>query len=207
MGVKKVVTIATEEFVLNLLNTMNNEFPDKKFNQLETSNKTILGAINEVNELLGMFVAPEYDVTAQMYYGVVNPEDLAGMESFGDITEDMINNENIISTKPGERTSIPLGYVEQGQFIVIAIPVIFDLVATKDDGFGNTMAFDDSVLGANGIDVTLNGQDYLIYGEFILVSGNRYINITKRIPIDVDSGCQCPPVTDEDITNIIDSLE
>ena len=200
MGVKRVVTIATEEFVRDAIKGLE----VKKFEQLQTSNKTVLGAINEVNDMLGMFVVPEYDITAQMYYGILDPKEVGNIHSFRDITFEMINQDNFISTKPGER-SLSIGHVEQGQLIVIAIPVIFDLIANKDDGFGGAMKFDESVLGANGIDVVLNGQDYMLYGEFIIVDGNRKINIIKRIPIE--TGCECPEVTDDDITDIINGID
>ena len=203
MAAKRVVTLATEDFVLKLVNDLKEGFPTEKFNELTTNNKTIPGAINEVNALLDIFKIPDYDVSAQMYYGIIDPKEVGTISSFKDITFDMLND-NFISTKPGERTSVPLGRVEQGQLIVIALPVIFDLVATKDDGFGGATAFDDSILGANGVDIMLNGQDYMVFGEFVLVSGNRYININKRKPIE---GCQCPPITDYDIDDIIDTLE
>ena len=204
MAVKRVVTLATEEYVLNLVNKLKEEFPNKNFDQLNTLDKTIPGAINEVNDMLGMFVVPEYDVTAQMYYGILDPEDVGNVHSFKDITFEMIDNDNFISTKPGER-ALSIGHVEQGQFILIAIPVIFDLIATKDDGFGGAMKFDESVLGANGFDTVLNGQDYMLYGEFAVIEGERRINITKRTPIE--TGCECPEVTDADITDIIDNLK
>ena len=200
MGVKRVVTLATEEFILNAINE---SLHTEKNPDLNTDDKTIVGSINEVHDLLDMFVVPEYDVMAQMYYGILNPAEAGGISSFRDITFEMINNDNFISTKPGER-DIPLGNVKQGDMIVIAIPVIFDLVASKDDGFGGDMPFDESVLGANGIDVVLNGQDYMLFGEFAVVEGHRGISIAKRVPIE--TGCECPPVTDEDITDIINGL-
>ena len=203
MAIKKVYTLATEEYVNNVIEQLKNEFPNKKFNGLKTEDKTIIGGINEVHSLLNMFLVPEYDVTAQMFYGVIDPNEVGFIESFRDITFDMINNTGNVSTKPGER-SVSVGYVEQGKFIFIAIPVIFDLIAAKDDGFGGVMAFDESVVGANGVDIVLNGQDYLIYGEFVVVDGERKIHITTRNPIDI--GCQCPPITDDDISNIINDL-
>ena len=199
MGVKRVVTIATEEFVRDAIKGLE----VKKFEQLQTSDKTVLGAINEVNDMLSMFVAPEYDITAQMYYGILDPKEVGNIHSFKDITFEMVNRDDFISTKPGER-ALSIGHVEQGQLIVIAIPVIFDLVANKDDGFGGAMKFDESVLGANGVDTVFNGQDYMLYGEFVIVDGSRRINIIKRVPIE--TGCECPPVTDEDITDIINGL-
>ena len=204
MAAKKVVTLATEEYILNAINAVKAGMHIEKIPALNTDDKTLIGSINEVNDLLNMFVVPEYDIKAQMYYGVLNPAEIGGISSFRDITFDMINNDKFISTKPGER-DIPLGNIKQGEIIVIAIPVIFDLVASKDDGFGGDMPFDESVLGANGIDVVFNDQDYMLFGEFAIVEGHRGISISKRVPIE--TGCECPPVTDEDITNIIDGLD
>ena len=204
MAAKKVVTLATEEYILNAINAVKAGMHIEKIPALNTDDKTLIGSINEINDLLNMFVVPEYDIKAQMYYGVLNPAEIGGISSFRDITFDMINNDKFISTKPGER-DIPLGNIKQGEIIVIAIPVIFDLVASKDDGFGGDMPFDESVLGANGIDVVFNDQDYMLFGEFAIVEGHRGISISKRVPIE--TGCECPPVTDEDITNIIDGLD
>ena len=204
MTAKKVVTLATEEFVVNLANTIRAEIEGKKFDQLHTDDKTLLGSINEVNDLLQIFTVPEYDVTAQMYYGILDPEEVGNIHSFKDITYEMVNSDKFISTKPGQRT-VPLGHVKQGQFIIVAIPVIFDLIAVKDDGFGNYIEFDESVLGVNGVDVKINGQTYLIFGEFVLIDGDRKISITTRKPIEPI--CKCPEVTDDDITNIINGID
>lgn len=204
MAVKKVVTLATEEFVLNMANALRYEIENKNFNQLKTDDKTIFGSINEVNDLLQIFTVPEYDVTAKMYYGILDPKEVGELHSFRDLTTEMINGDNFMATKPGQRT-IPIGHVEQGQFIVVAIPVIFDLIAVKDDGFGNYMEFDESVLGVNGIDVILNDQTYLVFGEFVLVDGERKISIINREPIEPI--CKCPEVTDVDIENIINGIE
>ena len=204
MAAKKVVTLATEEFVINLANTIRAEIEGKKFEQLKTDDKTILGSINEVNDLLQIFTVPEYDVTAPMYYGILDPQDVGNVHSFKDITIDMFNNDKFISTKPGQRT-VPLGHVEQGQFIVVAIPVIFDLIAVKDDGFGNYIEFDESVLGVNGMDIKLGDQTYLLFGEFVLIDGDRKIAIITREPIEPI--CKCPEVTDADIENIINGIE
>ena len=105
MAVKRVVTIATEEFVRDAIKGLE----IAKFEQLKTSDKTVLGAINEVNDMLGMFVVPEYDITAQMYYGILDPKDVGNIHSFRDITFEMLNQDHFISTKPGERALIRTG--------------------------------------------------------------------------------------------------
>ena len=204
MAGKKVVTLATEEFVINLANQIRAEIEGKEFEQLKTDNKTIFGSINEVNELLEIFTVPDYDVNAKMLYGILDPAEVGEIHSFRDINYEMLKQANFIETKPGKR-ELSLGHVNQGQLIVIAVPVIFDLIAVKDDGFGNYMDFDETVLGTNGMDVIINGQNYLVFGEFILVDGERRIAIITRNPIEPI--CKCPDVTDADIENIINGLE
>ena len=204
MAGKKVVTLATEEFVINLANQIRAEIEGKEFEQLKTDNKTIFGSINEVNELLEIFTIPDYDVNAKMLYGILDPAEVGEIYSFRDINYEMLKQANFIETKPGKR-ELSLGHVKQGQLIVIAVPVIFDLIAVKDDGFGNYMEFDETVLGTNGMDVIINGQNYLVFGEFVLVDGERRIAIITRNPIEPI--CKCPEVTDADIENIINGLE
>ena len=204
MAGKKVVTLATEEFVINLANQIRAEIEGKEFEQLKTDNKTIFGSINEVNELLEIFTIPDYDVNAKMLYGILDPAEVGEIYSFRDINYEMLKQANFIETKPGKR-ELSLGHVKQGQLIVIAVPVIFDLIAVKDDGFGNYMEFDETVLGTNGMDVIINGQNYLVFGEFVLVDGERRIAIITRNPIEPI--CKCPEVTDADIENIINGIE
>lgn len=204
MAGKKVVTLATEEFVINLANQIRAEIEGKEFEQLKTDNKTIFGSINEVNDLLEIFTVPDYDVNAKMLYGILDPAEVGEIHSFRDINYEMLKQANFIETKPGKR-ELSLGHVKQGQLIVIAVPVIFDLIAVKDDGFGNYIEFDETVLGTNGMDVIINGQNYLVFGEFILVEGERKIAIITRNPIEPI--CKCPEVTDTDIENIINGLE
>ena len=199
MGVKRVVTIATEEFVRDAIKGLE----VKKFEQLQTSDKTVLGAINEVNDMLGMFVVPEYDITAQMYYGILDPKEVGNIHSFKDITFEMVTRDDFISTKPGER-ALSIGHVEQGQLIVIAIPVIFDLVANKDDGFGGRIEFDESIIGANGLDVEFNGDDYRLYGEFVIVGGYRTIFIEERETPTVN--CNCEDLTTGDIDDVMSDI-
>ena len=159
MAVKKILTLATEDFVINLANTIRAEIEGKEFDKLNTDDKTILGSINEVNDLLQIFTVPEYDVNAKMLYGVLDPAEVGELHSFRDINYDMLKQANFIETKPGIR-ELSLGYVKQGQFIIIAVPVIFDLIAVKDDGFGNEIEFDEVL-------------EYMIYALIMGIIGAR----------------------------------
>lgn len=191
MNDKKIVNLATEKFV-------NDTIDYKAFDVLQTEDKTIIGAINELFTMMSD-ISPEFTAKAQMFYGV-----LAGpIKSFCEVTMEMLNNEKgVISTRPGERPNISLGNVPQGSYIVVAVPALYNYVVTKDNGFGGKVAFDESIIGANGIDIKFEGIAYRIYGEFVLVGGPRHISIEK--PLYTGDGCLCPDITIEDIDEIMD---
>ena len=204
---KKKVNLATEDYVNNLVNHVKNNLDSIESDVLQTEDKTIVGAINEIYKILSNFTSTDFDIKAQMYYGILDPQVVGTVQSFKDVTIDMLSEEHgIIATKPGERSSLPLGYVKEGMYIVIAIPVLYNLVASKDNGFGAKTNFDESIVGANGIDIVLEDQDYRIYGEFILIGGDRTIYI-DRVESAEEDYCDCPEITDGDIDSIIDSLE
>ena len=238
MGKKRVLTMATEEYVNELLSqikliegksayqlAVENGFVgtkeewllslkgetgifdmEKIYEALDTNDKSVLGAINELHTMVNEWMNPVYDIKSQMYYGVINPTVFGGINSYYDITLDMLTNSaNVKSTKPGERI-INLGNISEGMCIVVAIPTLFDFIVNKDNGFGGKMLFDETFLGANGIDVEYNGIDYRLYGEFTLVNGERLIYIEQGIPDDCDC-CDCETATDEDIDKILNGLD
>jgi hypothetical protein len=188
---KKVVNLATEKFV-------NDTIDYKAFEVLQTEDKTIIGAINELFTMMSD-ISPEFTVKAQMFYGVLSGQ----IKSFREVTMEMLNNDTgVISTRPGERPVLSLGNVKPGSYIIVAVPALYNYVVTKDNGFGGKVAFDESIIGANGIDVKFYGIAYRIYGEFVLVGGGRQIHIEK--PPYTGDGCHCPDITTEDIDDIID---
>ena len=199
MASKKIYNIATEEWVLELLEKYRNE----EYDELSTEYKTIVGAINELWEMVKMCLHPTYDVKVQMFYGVLDPEVVGPILSYKDITLDMIDASDFVSTKPGNRPAINMGNLKEGQYILIAIPTMYTCNITKDDGFGAKVPFDESIVGANGIDVEFNGHDYRLFGELILVEGERKI----YIDMDIEDDCNCPDVTNKDIDDIISGLD
>ena len=143
---------------------------------LQTEDKTVIGAINELFNLINKWMHPDCDVKAQMFYGIIDPTETGVIKSYSDITVDMLKQQTgVVSTIPGERVALSMGYVDEGSYIVIAVPTMYDYNVTKDNGFGGKVAFDDDIVGANGIDVEFNDVDYRIYGEFVLVGGERFI--------------------------------
>lgn len=177
---------------------------------LQTEDKTVIGAINELFNLINKWMHPNCDLKAQMFYGIIDPTETGVIKSYSDITVDMLEQQSgVISTVPGERLALSMGYVDEGSYIVIAVPTMYDYNVTKDNGFGGKVAFDDDIVGANGIDVEFNDIDYRIYGEFVLVGGERFIYI--EAPEATGGGtvdCNCYDITTDDIDDIIsDALD
>ena len=172
---------------------------------LQTEDKTVIGAINELFNLINKWMHPDCDVKAQMFYGIIDPTTTGVITSYSDITVDMLKQQTgVKSTIPGERVALSMGYVDEGSYIVIAVPTMYDYNVTKDNGFGGKVAFDDDIVGANGIDVEFNDVDYRIYGEFVLVGGERFIYI--EAPENTGGDCNCYDITESDIMDAISDI-
>lgn len=148
-----------------------------EFENLLTDNKTVIEAINE---LYGIINEKHPHQENLIYYGYI-PQSVYGYpESFKDITIDMIINEACsmnTTNEPLEKTSI--GVVPEGCIIVVAVPKESNFVAMKDNGFGGLVSFDEEFLGANGVEVKYNDVDYMLFGEFSSVTGERFIYIKE----------------------------
>lgn len=165
---------------------------DTELEGLLTNSKTLVGAINELYNMIQELHAlvpeepeepqPEEPETSEeevIYYGYI-PYEVYGdnVTGFQDVTIDMIKNENagMQETKVAlEKQSI--GEVPEGALIMVAIPAANSFVAKKDDGLGNAVAFDESTMGANGLEMEIDGKAHKVYGELALVAGERFIYI------------------------------
>lgn len=151
--------------------------PSTEFEDLETESKTVIEAINE---LLGLISNNHPHQEHFIYYGYIPQSVYGNVINFKDITIEMIKHEesSINETKEVvDKTS--LGIVPEACFMIVAIPKESNLIAMKDNGFGGLIPFDESVLGVNGIEVKYDDVDYLVFGEFSLVSGERFIYIEE----------------------------
>lgn len=151
--------------------------PSTEFEDLETESKTVIEAINE---LLGLISNNHPHQEHFIYYGYIPQSVYGNVIDFKDITIEMIKHEesSINETKEVvDKTS--LGVVPEACFMIVAIPKESNLIAMKDNGFGGLIPFDESVLGVNGIEVKYDDVDYLVFGEFSLVSGERFIYIEE----------------------------
>ena len=174
--------------------------PNKEFPELLTQEKTIVGALNELFKMIQDLhkeieeppvvepdPEPEPEEPEQpeepeennvMYYGYFPYTVDESMLSYADLKLESLKHEDsvIVETTEGVNKQ-SIGVVPEACFIVVAIPAESNFVATKDNGLGEQMSFDESIMGANGIQVDLGGKMYRVYGEMTIVSGERFIYI------------------------------
>lgn len=115
------------------------------------------------------------DAGAYIFYGKI----IDSISSYNDITEELLIAAGNTITK------VQAGYlgktaieVQAGDKVVVIIPAESPLRALKDDGIGGKVAFDTSIMGANG-DTTLQVEEklYKIYGEFLTIGGTLFIYV------------------------------
>lgn len=151
-----------------------------EFAELQTEAKTIIGAINELLELLKKNDNEEIEL-ANVYYGyfpyTVNPE----LRNYADIKLEYILHEDaVMETAEGVLDKTSTGHIPVGGFIVIAVKKELGLTVRKDDGIGGLVEFDETDSGANGVEVVFDGVEYLLFGEFAVIDGERFIYIIEE---------------------------
>lgn len=151
------------------------------FDILNTEDKTVLGAINELLAMIQEY-HPDIPEGAKIYYGYMPVEVHEGrFESFEQITPELIKDERnvlqIIEPQYLDKTSI--GNVPANALIIVLVPEAGEYKVFKDNGMGSKEEFDESVIGSNGISFEMDEINYVLYGEFAIVSGERFIYVTK----------------------------
>lgn len=113
---------------------------------------------------------------AYIFYGhLVNQ-----LTSYADITSEMlVSPENhIVSVSAGKMGKTSCGVMEEGDKVVVLIPVDTSYSATKDNGFGGQMPFNTQLLGSNGENiVTIDGVQYRAYGEMMTTEGEMFVYV------------------------------
>ena len=118
---------------------------------------------------------PKAEVAYIFYGHLVNQ-----LTSYADITSDMlVSPENhIVSVSSGRMGKTSCGVMEEGDKVVVLIPVDTDYTATKDNGFGGQMPFNSQILGSNGENiVTIDGVKYRAYGEMMTTEGEMFVYV------------------------------
>lgn len=158
--------------------------PNAIFEELLTSEKTIVGAINEIFQLLKGIEPEEPPVEsklANVFYGYFPYTINQNLMSYADIKLDYLQHEDaVIDEAEGVMGKTSIGLVPEACFIVIAIKKELGLVAKKDDGIGGLVDFDESVVGANGLEVEFENEKYLLFGEYTIIDGERFIYVIEK---------------------------
>lgn len=154
---------------------------DEVYEILETENKSVLGAINELLAMVKSLI-PEMPVGALMYYGYIPYEITGTINNFNEITLDMIIAAgNCLVSQVNEGVGkVSTGLAPEGSIVFVAVPKVFEYSVTKDNGFGGKVKFDEDVFGANGVTVMYDGIEYSVYGELVLTSGELFVHINNK---------------------------
>ena len=115
--------------------------------------------------------------TLYMYYGRITAEEAGVINhylEFDEITSDMIlNARNVTKTKASTMNRKSFGLEEETRecdYLIVAVPKEKKYRVTKDNGLGGKVPFDEeNVTGSSiGLDIIIDGKNYLLYGECIM---------------------------------------
>lgn len=125
---------------------------------------------------------PSPETAEKMYYGRLSIAEVGGLiipysslkantilKGY-DITTSSVRNLNRVSLGAESDT-------ETGDYSIVLVPKNLDLTVTKDDGFGSKVPFNEEVQGANGIDILVNNEPYLLYGEILTTPSEIFIYV------------------------------
>lgn len=118
---------------------------------------------------------PKADV-GYIFYGHI----VDRITDFGAVTSDMLVDpaNHIVQVEGGSLGKTSCGEMQPGSKVIVLIPEDTSYVATKDNGIGGRVPFDESVLGVNGEKtVTIDGTAYRVYGEMLTVSGELFVYV------------------------------
>ena len=121
-------------------------------------------------------------VAEKMYYGRLSIAEVGGQViQYSSITETMIKNaKGLTVTDPKTLGKTSLGSASataEGDYQIVIVPASKGYTVTKDNGFGGKVAFDEETSGANGLNMTIDGIAYKIYGEILLSQGEMFIYV------------------------------
>ena len=94
--------------------------------------------------------------------------------------EHLLHESAVVEKAEGVLGKTSIGNVPEACFIVVAIKKGLNLVAKKDDGIGGLVDFDESVVGANNLEVVFEGEPYLLFGEYTIIEGERFIYVVEK---------------------------
>lgn len=148
------------------------------YDVLSTENKTVLGAINELFEMIKNSIPEEPVIEDKIVYGYVPYKEELGAIEYSDLTMEIIEEHGIMEeAEVAAMNKTSLGLMPSGALVVIAVPADSNFVATKDNGFGSKIPFDEEILGVNGMTIDFNGVNYKVFGELLLADAELFFYI------------------------------
>lgn len=118
-------------------------------------------------------------VPGTIYYGYIQN---AGVHRIADITADMITSAATMHKDELNANSYEVSLPE-GAMFVVAVEAGKGFKALQDDGVDGMCIFDENIgehgTGANGIPLTIEGKEYLLYGEFVLVDCDAKVHVVR----------------------------
>ena len=151
---------------------------DEVYSILGTKDKSVLGAINELLNMVQV-LTPNTPAGSKMYYGYIPYEISGRIDSFNEISLDLIKRSGdcMKSQVAGKIGKVSTGFAPGAAVILVAVPAEFKMTITKDNGFGGKTLFDEEILGANGTVVIFDGVQYKLYGELLLTDSEIFVHI------------------------------
>lgn len=151
---------------------------EETYEMLNTESKTVLGAINELFELVKSLIPEVPVIKDKIIYGYIPYKEELGAVEYKDITVEMIKEHGVVvEAEVAVMDKTSLGLMPSGALSIIAVPADSDLVVTKDNGFGSRIPFDEEILGVNGMLVDFNGSYYKVFGELLLADAELFFYI------------------------------
>ena len=121
-----------------------------------------------------------------IYYGRLSIAEVGGsVVQYDAITDTMIKTGvNITKMTPQTLDKKSVGKASttaEGDYVIVAVPDNEGYVVTQDNGIGGKVIFNKEVAGANGeVKLTIDGNQYAIYGEILLSPAETFIYIDKN---------------------------
>lgn len=121
-----------------------------------------------------------------IYYGRLSIAEVGGsVVQYDAITDTMIKNgATITKMTPQTLDKKSVGKASttaEGDYVIVAVPDNEGYVVTQDNGIGGKVIFNKEVAGANGeVKLTIDGNQYAIYGEILLSPAETFIYIDKN---------------------------
>ena len=163
--------------------SLDNKADKKEVEKLSSQLDSLNNEVNTLKKLIqsgGSSSGTGSTVEKSMWYGRLKLSEVGGsLIQYSSITADMIkNSSNLIKKSPSTLGKTSLGLessTETGDYIVVVVPT--EYTVKKDNGFGDKTIFNEDIAGSNGINITIDGNLYKVFGEILLAPAEIFIYI------------------------------